>query len=100
MGTGVPLDTSVMFVDCPEYMDAVGTTRWGLPAVVEHRYTMPSTDGPLEGVKIWCPRGHYFNGPLESMLWNHTPAAERPHLDRCRLCHESLTYGTHPDPDS
>jgi hypothetical protein len=31
---------------------------------------MRSTDGPLESVKIRCPRGHFFNGPLESMLWD------------------------------
>ena len=111
-GTGVPLDTSVMFLDCPGYMDTAGATRCGLPAVVEHRYTMTSTDGPLEGVRIRCPRGHFFNGPLELMLWNHPvaspfvadevadDAAARPHLDRGRFCHESLTYRAHPDPDS
>jgi hypothetical protein len=34
---------------------------------------MRSTDGPLESVKIRCPRGHCFNGPLESMLWDKGP---------------------------
>jgi hypothetical protein len=29
---------------------------------------MRSTDGPPESVKIWCPRGHCFDGPLESLL--------------------------------
>jgi hypothetical protein len=60
---------SVMFLDCPEYMDRHGTVRCGLPTAVEYRYTMQSTDGPLESVKIRCPRGHCFNGPLGSLTW-------------------------------
>jgi hypothetical protein len=63
-----------MFIDCPAYMDSGGAARCGLPAAVEYRYTMRSTDGPLESVKIRCPRGHCFNGPLESMLWDKAPA--------------------------
>jgi hypothetical protein len=31
------------------------------------RYTMNSTDGPLESARIRCPRDHFFNGPLESL---------------------------------
>ena len=58
-----------MFLDCPEYMDRQGAARCGLPAAVEYRYTIQSTDGPLESVKIRCPRGHFFNGPLESLTW-------------------------------
>jgi len=72
------MDTSVMFLDCPAYMDSCGAARCGLPAAVEYRYTMRSTDGPLESVKIRCPRGHCFNGPVESMLWKKTPDPARP----------------------
>ena len=64
-----------MFIDCPAYLDQTGAARCGLPAAVEYRYTVRSTDGPLESVKIRCPRGHGFNGPLESMLWDKAPAA-------------------------
>ena len=56
-----------MFVDCPAYLDHSGATRCGLPAVVADRYVMTSTDGPLESARIRCPRGHWFNGPLESL---------------------------------
>jgi hypothetical protein len=73
------MDTSVMFLDCPAYMDRTGAARCGLPASVQGRYTVNSTDGPLESVMIRCPRGHYFNGPLESMLWDKAasvPTAE------------------------
>jgi len=63
------MDTSVMFLDCPAYLDRTGAARCGLPAAVEYRYAMRSTDGPLESVKIRCPRGHSFNGPVESLLW-------------------------------
>ena len=64
------MDSSVMFLDCPAYMDSGGAVRCGLPAVVEYWYTMRSTDGPLESAQIRCPRGHFFNGPLDSLLWN------------------------------
>jgi hypothetical protein len=66
---------SVMFLDCPAYMDQRGTARCGLPAAVEDWYTMTSTDGPLESARIRCPRGHYFNGPLESLTWEKAPTA-------------------------
>lgn len=56
-----------MFIDCPAYLDRNGIVRCGLPAEIEGRYTVRSTDGPLESAKIHCPRGHWFNGPLESL---------------------------------
>jgi hypothetical protein len=31
---------------------------------------MHSTDGPLESAMIRCPAGHYFSGPIESLIWN------------------------------
>jgi len=65
-----------MFLDCPAYMDKSGSVRCGLPAEVEGRYTMSSTDGLLESVRIRCPLGHWFNGPVESMLVEQEP--ERP----------------------
>jgi hypothetical protein len=69
------MDTSVMFLDCPEYMDRHGVNRCGLPAAVEYRYTVSSTDGPLESVKIRCPRGHCLNGPLDSLTWEKDRSA-------------------------
>jgi hypothetical protein len=64
------MDTSVMFLDCPAYMDSSGAARCGLPAAVEYRYTMRSSDGPLESAKIRCPLGHCFNGPLDALIWD------------------------------
>ncbi|HEV3293148.1 MAG TPA: hypothetical protein VG123_29575, partial [Streptosporangiaceae bacterium] len=43
----------VMFLDCPAYLDAHGAERCGLPAEIEDRYTMRSSDGPLESL-IWA----------------------------------------------
>ena len=63
------MDISVIFLDCPEYLDEHGADRCGLPAAVEYRYTVSSTDGPLESAKIRCPLGHCFNGPLDSLTW-------------------------------
>jgi hypothetical protein len=69
----------VMFVDCPAYMDKTGSVRCGLPAEVQDRYLMRSTDGPLESARIRCPRGHCFNGPVESLAVEQprNPVAER-----------------------
>jgi hypothetical protein len=56
-----------MFLVCPAYLDQEGTVRCGLPTEVRRRYTMRSTDGPLECVMIGCPSGHWFNGPIASL---------------------------------
>jgi len=73
------MGASVMFVDCPAYLDRTGSVRCGLPAEVEGRYLMRSTDGPLESARIRCPRGHWFNGPVGSLTLEERPdlAAER-----------------------
>jgi len=61
------MDGQVMLVDCPEFLGADGAVRCGLPAEVEAWYVIGSTDGPLESAKIRCPRGHWFNGPIEAL---------------------------------
>ena len=78
------MDTSERFLDCPAYMDRSGSVRCGLPAEVEGRYVMQSTDGPLESARIRCPRGHWFNGPVESLTLEERPdsAAEREAIAR------------------
>ena len=62
------------FLNCPAYLSSDGARRCGLPAEVEVRYTMESTDGPLESAKIRCPRGHHFNGPIEFLTMPEQPA--------------------------
>jgi hypothetical protein len=61
------MDSQAMFLTCPAYLDSHGAARCGLPAEVEMRYIMRSTDGPLESAEITCPRGHHFNGPVEHL---------------------------------
>ena len=61
----------MMFLDCPAYLDQ-DSVRCGLPAEVRCRFTMRSTDGPLESAMIWCPAGHYFNGPIEFLARDST----------------------------
>jgi hypothetical protein len=61
------MDTGVTFLDCPAYLDQHGTARCGLPAVVEYRYPIRSTEGRLDGAKIRCPRGHWFLGPVDAL---------------------------------
>jgi hypothetical protein len=67
-------------------MNQTGSARCGLPAEVQGRYTMRSTDGPLESARIRCPRGHFFNGPVESLtLGERTDtAAEREAIARLK----------------
>ena len=78
------MQTNVMFLDCPAYMDDHGAVRCGLPAAVEYWYTLESSDGPLESAKIRCPRGHGFNGPAESLTWEsgRSNQALRDHIHR------------------
>jgi hypothetical protein len=55
----------MMFLDCPACLDEDGAVRCQLPAEVTSRFTLRSTDGPLESASIRCPAGHFFNGPIE-----------------------------------
>jgi len=73
---GLAMDFGVMFMDCPEYLDKQGTTRCGLPAAVEYRYTVSSLEGLLEAAKIRCPHGHWYSGPVEALTWekHNSPA--------------------------
>lgn len=69
---------AVMYLDCPAYLDEAGTARCGLPAEVESWFSMSSTGGPLESAKIRCPRGHWFNAPVEFLVLPGPPSrAER-----------------------
>jgi hypothetical protein len=63
------------FLDCPAYLGNDGAARCGLPAEIEARYIMRSTDGPLESARIWCPRGHRFNGPIQALTAPGQPPA-------------------------
>jgi hypothetical protein len=62
----------MMFLDCPARLDHDGAARCGLPAEVRCRFTVRSTNGPLESARIRCPAGHWFNGPIESLIWEST----------------------------
>ena len=62
----------MMFLDCPAYLDQDRAVRCGLPAEVRCRFTMDSTDGPLDSAMIRCPAGHCFTGAIESLTWDGT----------------------------
>jgi hypothetical protein len=64
------MEAHMMFLDCPAYLDHDGALRCGLPAEVRCRFTMHSTDGPVESAMIRCPVGHYFCGAIESLTWD------------------------------
>jgi hypothetical protein len=61
------MESTATFLDCPAYLGGDKAVRCGLPAEVEARYSVSSTDGPLDSARIRCPRGHWFNGQIESL---------------------------------
>jgi hypothetical protein len=69
------MDSYLMFLNCPANMDNNGAARCELPAEVHYRYTMNSTDGPLESAKISCPRRHHFNAPIDYLTLPEQPTA-------------------------
>jgi hypothetical protein len=66
----------MMFLECPAYLDEDGAVRCRLPAEVTRRFTLRSTDGPLESASIRCPAGHFFNGPIESLTCDSTDTCD------------------------
>jgi hypothetical protein len=62
----------VTFLDCPAYLDKDSGLRCCLPAEVEYRYTVNSSDGPMESARIRCPSRHVFNAPIEFLTWDHS----------------------------
>jgi hypothetical protein len=75
------VDYQPTFLTCPAYLDRNGTVLCGLPAEVVVRYIMNSTDGPLESAKIGCPRGHHFNGPIESLALPRGVGGSQPQTE-------------------
>jgi hypothetical protein len=67
------MDSRLMFLDCPAYLDRAGAQRCGLPVEVRCRFIMRSADGPLESAMVRCPAVHWF-GPIEYL----TPATPPP----------------------
>jgi hypothetical protein len=68
------MDRKIMFLDCPAYLDDEGAARCGLPAEVQCRFIMDSTDGPVESAMIRCPSGHWFSGPIEFLSYDKAAA--------------------------
>jgi hypothetical protein len=67
------MDSSLVFLDCPAYLDRDGSQRCGLPAEMRCRFIMRSTDRPLDSAMIRCPAGHWFNGPIEFLTLKTEP---------------------------
>jgi len=59
----------MMFLDCPAWWDQDGTVRCGFPPRSDGGTPCAQPAGPLEGVMIRCPAGHWFNGPNEFLAW-------------------------------
>ncbi len=55
-------------ISCPEC---------GVPAEITDRFSLPSTDGPVDHVTVTCARRHHFRMPSDSL-----PAADQEQLRR------------------
>jgi hypothetical protein len=86
----------MMFLDCPAYLDQDGAVRCGLPAEVRGRFTMRSTDGPVESAMIRCPAGHSFCGAIESLTCDNSRQNEARAASSAG--HDDVT-GRHDGPD-
>jgi hypothetical protein len=73
LGSKVAVDTA------PELTDLRGARR---------------TWATLESAKIRCPRGHWFNGPIESLTVPEQPAATPPPVLITPRSHRSAPGGT------
>lgn len=81
-----------MPLDCPAYLDEEGAETCGLPAEMTGRFTVRSSDGPLECAMIRCPAGHWFNGPIEFLTTAGTIDHDRGNAGAaCRPKHDSPT---------
>ena len=93
----------MMFLDCPAWLNRDGAERCGLPAEVSCRFTMRSTDGPVESAMIRCPAGHYFCGAIESLTWDgkdkHDPGSPAV-TSRARRVSVRAAVMTQTDPTS
>ena len=69
------MNSQIMFLDCPAYVDEDRKERCGLPAAVGRWFVMDSTDGPLESAMIRSPVGHFFNGPVEFLTYDKRESA-------------------------
>jgi hypothetical protein len=62
----------MMVLYCLAYLNQDGAVRCGLPADARCRFTIRSTDRPLELAMTGCPAGQYLNGPIESLTRDST----------------------------
>jgi hypothetical protein len=67
------MDSGLILPSWPTYRGRAGGERCGLPAEVRSRFTMNSNDGPVDAAMIRCPAGHWFTGPIESLILTTGP---------------------------
>lgn len=90
----------MMFVDCPACLDQDGTVMCGLPAEIRCRFTMRSTEAPLDAAMIRCPAGHWFNGPIESLTWDGKNKHDPGTAPAASTAGDGSLPRTHDDRDS
>jgi hypothetical protein len=59
-------------------LDLVGCPECCGPAEVIDRFVLPSTDGPVEHVKLHCVRRHRFTVPVQRLPAATAPVADTP----------------------
>lgn len=56
--------------------DRTSCPECGAPALVEWRFVLESTDGPIEHCRVRCVRRHWFLMPVAGL--NHRVGAPQP----------------------
>jgi hypothetical protein len=58
----------------------------GVPAEITERFCLPSTDGPVDHIVLWCAAGHHFRMAADMLparqpdpQATHRPAAQATH---------------------
>jgi len=71
------LEATMMFLDCPAYLDQDGAAPCGLPTEVTCRFITCSADGPIECAMIRCPAGQWFGGDVQSLTLHGSDRRDR-----------------------
>lgn len=59
-------------------MELTACPECGVPAVIEQRHVLASTDGPVEHAKVRCAQGHGFLMPVAGLAAVRAATGARP----------------------
>ncbi len=72
-------------------LELIGCPECARPAEITDRFTLPSTDGPVDHVVLHCAGGHHFRMPSD-LLPAYAQAGSGPGLDLPRPDHPGTCW--------